>query len=142
MGLMHYSIFIFVVARSIDSLVRLSDSDGNLLLLKGGSLCPKVSNDQAHIFKWFSLRYNTAICSCCKVLRIIWRSGVVATGGWLEVGGCVEILVAEHPTGDIVLKLLYLFEDIFQNSVRGPMSNQYHLEIRYLVKTHGHGCAS
>ena len=77
--------------------------------------------------------------SCCKITGVLAASCVVA-GELLRIVGCGEEgIVLEHATGDFVGKFLYLFQNVSEESVGGPASNDHDGEGWDSVQLHFHG---
>ena len=63
--------------------------------------------------------------SCCEITGVLAASCVMAGDLWRIVGCGEEGLVLEHATGDVVGELLYLFPNVYEESVGGPAANDH-----------------
>ena len=77
--------------------------------------------------------------SCCKIIGVSAVSCVVAGDVWRIVGCGEEGIVLEHATGDVVGELLYLFPNVSEESVGGPVANKNDGEGLYSFQVHHHG---
>ena len=71
--------------------------------------------------------------------RVSEASCVVAGYLWRIIGCGEDRIVLEHATGDVVDKLLYLFTNVSEESVRGPAANEHEGEGWDSVELHRHG---
>ena len=63
--------------------------------------------------------------SCCKITGVSEASCVVAGDLWRIVGCGEEGIVLEHATRDIMGELIYLFPNVYEESVGGPAANDH-----------------